>query len=142
MKRIMVGVDGSLESKRAAELGATLAQALKTELLLAYVLAPVLPLGPEMYAPDPTQRELAEREYGTAVLREAAARCSSGGVSVKTQLEVGPAAETLARLARDAEVELVAVGHRGRGAVKRLLLGSVADRLAQISPRPVLICRE
>ena len=53
----------------------------------------------------------------------------------------GPPAETLADTAEKENFDLVAVGHRGRGAVERLLLGSVADRLAQISHKPVLICR-
>lgn len=142
MKRILVGVDGSPESKRAAAVARTLAEALKTELVLAYVVAPFTPPAPEMYIPDPSGREQADRAYGAGVLHELAARCSSGGVAVKTKLEAGPVAETLARVATEAEVELVAVGHRGRGAMKRLLLGSVADRLAQICTRPVLICRD
>ena len=33
------------------------------------------------------------------------------------------------------------VGHRGRNAVARALLGSVADRLVQICPKPVLVVR-
>jgi nucleotide-binding universal stress UspA family protein len=38
-------------------------------------------------------------------------------------------------------VQLVAVGHRGRGAIRRALLGSVADALVQICPKPVLVAR-
>jgi len=42
-------------------------------------------------------------------------------------------------MATGCDVDLVVVGHRGRGALARLLLGSVADRLVQICPKPVLI---
>ncbi|MFL5394013.1 MAG: universal stress protein, partial [Myxococcales bacterium] len=38
------------------------------------------------------------------------------------------------------DIELVVVGSRGRGAAARFLLGSVADRLARVSPKPLLIC--
>jgi nucleotide-binding universal stress UspA family protein len=62
-------------------------------------------------------------------------------VHVETRFESGGPAEVLAELARTEKVDLVVVGHRGRGAVARLLLGSVADRLTQISPRPVLVVR-
>jgi nucleotide-binding universal stress UspA family protein len=36
---------------------------------------------------------------------------------------------------------LIVVGHRGRGAIQRALLGSVANRLVQSSPVPVLVVR-
>ena len=45
------------------------------------------------------------------------------------------------RYAQSGDVEMVVVGHRGRGAIKRMLLGSVADRLVQICPKPGLIVR-
>jgi nucleotide-binding universal stress UspA family protein len=87
------------------------------------------------------KRILAQREYGNAVLREMSMRCAGAGASVETRLEWGPPAETLANLAEQEGFDVVAVGHRGRGAVQRLLVGSVADRLAQISRKPVLVCR-
>lgn len=141
MKRIVVGLDGSSESKQALEVAAQLAGPMKAQLVLAFVAEAPLPLWPETYAQGLAQWELTEREYGHAVLREAATRCAQSGVEALTLLESGPAAERLANLAQERGADLVVVGHRGRGAVTRLLVGSVADRLAQISQRPVLICR-
>jgi nucleotide-binding universal stress UspA family protein len=56
-------------------------------------------------------------------------------------VEPGAPAATLAELAARLAVDLVVVGHRGRGTLKRLLVGSVADRLVQISPKPVTVVR-
>ncbi len=141
MKRILIGVDGSPESKQAAEFAASIAAALKAEVILVYVAATPVPLGPETYAQGLGQWGLAEREYGHTVLREMSIRCAQKGTAVEARLESGPPAETLADIAKQADVDLIAVGHRGRGAVKRILLGSVADRLTQIAPCPVLVCR-
>jgi nucleotide-binding universal stress UspA family protein len=141
MNRILVGVDGSLESKQAAEYAAQLAGPLHAELLLAFVAPRPVPFGPEPYAQGLAGWEQAEREYGSGVLREMATRCTQPGVSVRTRFESGGPAEVIAELASSEKADLVGGGHRGRGAVKRLFLGSVADRLAQISPRPVLIFR-
>ena len=141
MNRILVGVDGSPESKQAAELAANLAGPMHAELLLTFVAPRPVPFGPEPYAQGLAGWEMAEREYGNAVLREMATRCTVPGVSVRTRFESGGPAEVLAEIAGREDADLVVVGHRGRGAVKRLLLGSVADRLAQISPKPVLIAR-
>ena len=143
MGRILVGVDGSPESEQAAELAARLGRAMKADLTLVYVAMPPLPLGPERAVHDEARWERAQREYGEEILREMTVRCAEKGrFEIETRVETGPVAETLARLAGSEDVDFVAVGHRGRGAVRRALLGSVADRLVQISPRPVLVCRE
>jgi nucleotide-binding universal stress UspA family protein len=59
----------------------------------------------------------------------------------QTELLVGTAADMLAERATEDDVDLVVVGHRGRNAVARVLLGSVADRLMQICAKSVLVVR-
>ena len=139
MKRILVGVDGSLESRAAADFAADLARQTKAQITLAYVLPVPVPLAPDGYLESIAAWEMAEREYGSSLLRELAARLN--GIGVETIAPSGQPAETLADLAKTGDVDLVVVGHRGRGSVTRLLLGSVADRLVQICPKPVLVVR-
>jgi nucleotide-binding universal stress UspA family protein len=76
------------------------------------------------------------------VLDGIAARAARTGLSVTTAVLSGPVAETLAEAALADGIEFVVVGHRDRSAVTRALLGSVADRLAQISPKPLLLVPE
>ena len=52
--------------------------------------------------------------------------------------EPGPA---VCELARDVDAGIVVLGSRGRGAVKRVLLGSVSDYVARNAPCPVMITR-
>jgi nucleotide-binding universal stress UspA family protein len=137
MKTILVGVDGSFEAKATAEFGANLAQATGAKLVLAYCVAPLAaveaqPLGAYLEA---------EGVFGRQVLRELAARCARPGLAIDPLLVDGEPARRLASMALELDADLVAVGHRGRGAVRRVLLGSVADRLVQISPKPVLVVR-
>ena len=138
MKRILVGVDGSPESRAAADKAADIAQAFGAQLLIAYVVPQRPTPGMETLAEQ--NWDLAERGYAAALLSETEQRCQRPGVQVETMTATGPIAETLAETGGDA-ADLVVVGHRGRGAVKRILLGSVADRLVQISPKPVLVVR-
>ena len=63
------------------------------------------------------------------------------GIEVEPVSKLGTPAETLADLARAEEVTMAVVGHRGRNLAARLFVGSVADRLVQISPKPVLVVR-
>ena len=142
MKRILVGVDGSKESRDAAKSAAEIARATGSQLTIVYAVSSVpLPAG----APELVERanEWAEREKAAAkvVVKEIAAAVAQPDLTIETIVVDGAPAITLADLARTGDVDLVVVGHRGRGAIARVLLGSVADRLVQISPKPVLVVR-
>jgi nucleotide-binding universal stress UspA family protein len=141
MKRILVGVDGSEESREAVRLAADLARATESLLLIVTSVPPVIPVegAPELVAQD-QEWERKEREQAKELVKEVAASIGAG-VKVETLVVFGAPAVMLADLARSGEVDLVVVGHRGRNAVARALLGSVADRLIQISPKSVLVVR-
>ena len=141
MKRILVGVDGSDISKAAAEFAAALAQATGAELQLVCAFQPLV----FSFGAGETP-EVANQEYEAALhtaktsLSDASALIALGGKRLTTLAVPGEPADALAELAKG-QVDLVVVGHRGRNAVARALLGSVADRLVQICPRPVLVFR-
>lgn len=141
MKRILVGVDGSKESRDAVKLAAELARATGSLLVVASVIVPASPVegAPEVIARAKAQ-EVRDRQEARVLVQEIAASAGDG-VKVETAIAEGSPAVALADLARAGDVELVVVGHRGRNAVARALLGSVADRLVQISPKPVLVVR-
>lgn len=141
MKRILVGIDGSPEAVAAAEKAADLAKAVGAQLHIAYVVPRRPPPGPAAYVPASDRHDLVERHYAAALLHEAELRCARKGLVVDSETHTGPTAETLADVADSGKFDLVVVGHRGRGGMRRTLLGSVADRLVQISHKPVLVVR-
>ena len=55
--------------------------------------------------------------------------------------DVGEPAAVLASRAESIKADLVVVGSRGQGWLRSLLLGSVAQELAHISPKPVMIVK-
>lgn len=140
MKRILVGVDGSEPSMKAAQLAAEIAIRFGARVTLAYVV-PRLLLPPDAYGLTVADVEQEHRVFGEKLLAHALARLEESGVQVDTVVLSGPPAEGLAELAQAIDVDLVAVGSRGRGAVARMLLGSVTDRLVHICPKPVLVVR-
>ena len=139
MQQILVGVDGSRESRAALKTALELAAARKSLVRVVCVVPPF-----EVFAADfvtiPQQRD-AWAKGAKALVDGFAAEASGAGVPVETEVAHGLIAETLARLAEAPEVEMIVVGHRGRGAIARLMVGSVADRLVQIAPKPVLVVR-
>ena len=61
------------------------------------------------------------------------------GLPARHRLEQGVPADTILRVAEEEGVGSIVMGSRGRGMVAELLLGSVAERVARRSERPVVI---
>lgn len=143
VKRILVGVDGSRESHVAANYAADLARDTGARLILACAVFAPEPLGdPELVARTSVwEEEEEEHERGEDLVRQVGAAVVRRGVASETLVVGGPAAATLASIARSCNVDLVVVGHRERSALARMLVGSVADRLVEICPKPVLVVR-
>lgn len=66
-------------------------------------------------------------------------RRPAGGVAVRAT--VGHAFVEIVRHARDVGADLIVLGTHGRGAVKHMLLGSVAEKVIRKAPCPVLVVR-
>lgn len=140
MKRILVGIDGSEPAAKAARMAADVAIRFGARLTLAYVV-PRLLLPPDAYGLSTADVEEEHRAYAEKLLAHALAELGDSGVQADSMVLSGPPAESLAEVAQAADIDLVVAGSRGRGAVARMLLGSVTDRLVHISPKPVLVVR-
>lgn len=139
MKRILVAVDGSDTSLGAARLGADLAQKYGAKLTLVHVV-PKLMLPPDVYGLTLAEVEKEHRVYAEKLLDKATSTLPAG-LDVSRAVLFGSPAEALAEEAAAPDVGMVVIGSRGLGAVARVFMGSVSDRLVHISPRPVLVVR-
>lgn len=139
-KKILVAVDGSDPSVKAAKLAAELAKSLKAKLVLLYVTAPL----PEATRREPaleTHLQATTERFARHMLDRPADAVRELGLEPQLEVRNGPVAETIADIAGGEGYILVAVGSRGKGAVDRMLVGSVSDRVTHICPRPVLVVR-
>lgn len=139
---IVVGLDGSESSGRAADAAADAAR--RHELRL--VLACVLPWSPYSFttAEENERRSVDKaREAAAAqerVLDPVIARLSEpGDLAVEGVVQHGRPAETLVRLAREHDAAWITVGRVGQSRVRTLLFGSTPSSLIQLSPVPVLV---
>ena len=62
-------------------------------------------------------------------------------IRTEVQVRVGDAVDQIVSVALELRASLVVVGTHGRRGVRRLVLGSVAERVARTAPCPVLIAR-
>ena len=138
MKKILVAVDGSIPAIHAAKKGLELAKPFNAAVTLVHVTPPTVWPGDAALAPVTDMRE-AELAHGASILKPVSSALE--GAKVSTMNLLGPPAEVIADIAIDEDYDLVICGNKGRGAVSRVLLGSVADRLVHICKRPVLVTR-
>ncbi len=138
MKRILVAVDGSDTAQKAARMGADIALRFGARLTLVYVV-PRLLLPPDVYGLTLADVEREHRAYADKLVGDALVKLGEPGVETDTLVLYGSPAEAIAEATAAPDVDMVVVGNRGRGAVARVVLGSVSDRLVHISPKPVLV---
>jgi nucleotide-binding universal stress UspA family protein len=139
-KSIVVGVDGSEASHKAAEHALTIARQWKGKLFLVTVVRP-----PEGWwgiggAPPPPEALSAALAEGQArVLNELEEKLDLTGVDHETVEELGDPSTRLIAVAESSGADLIVIGRRGAGLAERVMLGSVADRLCHQSSVPVLV---
>ncbi len=142
--RILVAVDGSQTSEHALRHAAGLARGLSAELRIVHVVDEgVLALSPEL-AIDIGAILAARRGAGEKLLRMARDTARAIGAEADTRLlETGAPTQRIASAIADEAkawpADLVVAGTHGRTGMERMLLGSVAEGIARISPIPVLL---
>jgi nucleotide-binding universal stress UspA family protein len=142
LRRVLVPTDFSEEATRSARVALELIGARgKGELILAHAYH--MPVEYAAYGALPVNWNFVEEAARAAEseLTKWAKELSATGWKVTTEAAEGPAAYVIERLAREREVDLIAMGTHGRGGLRELVLGSVAKRVVQHSPCPVLTVR-
>ena len=138
IRSILVAWDGSEPSRRALALAEDLAGQYGARLLLVTVLEPTpIPAGalvpvspfPTPYDVEQTQQELQQ------LTKELLAR----GRSVEAEVQVGQPAERIREVADRYEVSIILAGRSGKGALARLVLGSVTTALLHSTTRPITV---
>jgi len=80
-------------------------------------------------------------EEGEANLAAAKKKLDAAGISYRPQILVGPIAETIIKHAKDSGCDLICIGSRGMSELGKLLLGSTATQVLQLSPLPLLLVK-
>jgi nucleotide-binding universal stress UspA family protein len=140
MMKILIAVDGSEPALRAIDAVANLA---RSGLDLSVVLVNVSP-SPALYGEmTPTafdQLNTAIHQEQARILGEAGAQAEAANLVVVSRLgSVGMVASEIVRAADKEGVDQIALGTRGMGAMASFFLGSVAQRVVNMSPVPVLL---
>ena len=140
---ILLATDGSEEAQLAATTAADLAEKTNSELH-------VLTVGPDYplyaYPEAPARFEDQLREYGREakeMLEQEVERIEeAGGAVAEKYFREGKVDKQIVIVAEEIGAGLIVMGSRGRGRLRRALLGSVSDAVVRHAHCPVTIVRE
>jgi nucleotide-binding universal stress UspA family protein len=149
--KILLATDGSKEAELASRTAADLAQSTASELHVLYVWEAANPYveavglagdEPVTQRLDAELRRQFDRQARTVLDAEAERVRAVGGTVAQAHLRMGKADHEIVTLAEEIGAGLIVMGGRGRGGIRRALMGSVSDSVVRHAHCPVLVVRE
>jgi nucleotide-binding universal stress UspA family protein len=149
MRTVVLGVDGSPNAGKAARFLASLKPRQGARVVLACIVEPVtvpsaglLPGAVRSALGRQAAKANAERlRQGERELRAMVPALKRAGWRVSTRVRLGVPLRGLLEVVKASKADLLCVGARGTGGVKRLLLGSIAEGALNRCPVGVLLVR-
>lgn len=141
--KVLLATDASQEAALAAQSAIDLAEKTGSELYVIYVeprgyIGPGTPMLADVPAPSADELDQEAQRILDAEIRHIQA---AGGNVAEAHLGIGkPDAEILA-YGEEMGAGLIVMGSRGRGGLRRALMGSVSDSVVRHAHCPVLVVR-
>ncbi|CAN5246414.1 universal stress protein [soil metagenome] len=138
--KMLLATDGSEEAELALRTAVTLAKSAASELHVVHVfpMDEGILYPAEVLKRDAEETEQQAREFLDRQVRRVR---DEGLVAVKSHYRKGRPANEIVKLNEELGVDLVVVGSRGLGGIRRALMGSVSDSVVRYAPCPVLTVR-
>ena len=140
MRNILVAVDFSDVTPALVQVSGEIARAMGAELCLVHAAAPDPDFVGYEAGPESVRKNVARGIHGEhEAIRELENRLREGGLSVKSMLVRGPAAEKVLAESDRLKADLIVIGSHGHGALRHLLMGSVGEGVLRKARCPVLV---
>lgn len=136
---ILIPTDGSAESAEAAEAGLDLAEELDAEVHAISVVDAEL-VASTTYTTGAAKNEERMHEEAEENAAEVAEGARERGLEAVEVVETGIPAEKIVEYA-DENVDAIVIGTHGRSGMRRVLLGSVTDKVVRTASVPVVTVR-
>jgi nucleotide-binding universal stress UspA family protein len=134
-ERILVAVDGSVYSEYAVDQAISMGALCNSEIFVVTVVD----LHPDQMAVAPALMEKMSEE-ARGLIESARQKVEDANIQCETIVHTGGQAhEFIIKEAKDKDVDLIVLGTHGRTGLKRLLVGSVAQKVIGYAPCPVMV---
>ncbi|MGV8906968.1 MAG: universal stress protein [Acetobacterium sp.] len=149
MKKILVPVDGSEISLKAADEAVELAKKLGSDVTFIAVVERKIPFyGVGIGAPNTTEMEIEVKIEENALkcydelLAFLVEKYKSSGLVLKSKTLHGIVDEEIENFAKDGQFDLIVIGRRGLSPAKRFFVGSTTRKIVDSGATSVLIIKE
>ena len=140
--RMLVPVDGSQSSEKAARYALRLAFCEQCEVVAIHVVDEETAADYAQYSDRPLAAILEQMQRTAESYIEDVGRWGEeAGVKVRGEVRVGMPHRVIPALAAEIGADLIVMGTVGRKGPRRVLLGSVTERVIEQSPVPVLVVK-
>jgi nucleotide-binding universal stress UspA family protein len=154
MKKFLVAVDGSESSLKAAKKAAGMCEFLEGDVTILTVLKDIdystfydVPSSMSSTMSVETLQEMMEqkkeefKEEGRKIVKKAAAFFETKGIETNKVVDSGSPADVICDFAEDHDIDMIVLADRGRGGIKRFLLGSISDKVVRHANTSVLVVK-
>ncbi len=139
-KKILVPTDGSDYSRRAFEESIKIAELTQGEVIVLHVVDTTAGYWSYASAYGYSLSDKAIRDLGEVAISITTANLEHA-VPVTTKILSGNPTATILDEIEKENIDLIVMGSHGKGFIKGSLLGSVSNRVVQLTPCPVLITK-
>jgi len=141
MHRVLVPVDGSENSRRAVEFLIKFAMGRAAPQIHLLNVQPPIMSGDVYPSVTSEMVNAIHRTAGEEALKAASTLLDASKMTYSTRILFGDPAELIARFAREQGCDGIVMGTRGMGAVRNLVLGSVATKIVHLADVPVTLVK-
>jgi universal stress protein A len=144
LKKIVCPTDFSEPSFEALQAAVELARHFSAELIVVHVVQPIPLVAAEHMGSVVFNVQAYQEEMEQAALKklqQLLAERVAAAIAVRPLVALGDPADQIVRAADDAKADLIVIATRGQTGIKRLVFGSVAEKVVRLAGTPVLSIR-
>ncbi|WP_456272466.1 universal stress protein [Bacillus sp. AK031] len=139
MNKLLVPIDGSAHSKKAFDLALSMAKGPDSEIVLLNVQPSFKTPNVKRFVSQQEVREYQEELSKEAFQKILSDETQTDDVKISKKFRLGDPGTEICKEAKEIQASVIVMGHRGLGAIKTAVLGSVSYSVIHHSSCPVTI---
>lgn len=149
MKKVLIALDFDPTAQKVAEVGFSLAKTLRAQIILVHVISDSVYYASTDFSPvlgftgymemGPLQIDSVDGLKKASQYFLDKTKQHLGDETIQTLIKEGDFAECILKAAADVEADIIVMGSHGRKWLEKIVMGSVTEKVLQITSIPLFI---